>query len=64
MRKKLQINIFQCVSGNSNSVGKFFHIETYITSDGLRTRICNGVWDDLIAAQKALELKEDLLNVS
>lgn len=56
---KLSINIVQCVSGSSEAVGKFFHIETYITSDGIRTRVCNGHWPNLIEAQKALEDKQD-----
>lgn len=60
MAKRFSLTILQCVSGPSTAVGKFFITETYSASDGLRTRVCNGVFDSLIDAQKEVERKEDL----
>lgn len=51
--------IYQCVSGPENSaVGKFVIVETNFTSDGFRSRVCDGMFSSREEADTALVEKE------
>lgn len=51
--------IYQCVSGpGASTVGKFVIVETYFTSDGFRSRVCDGMFSSREDADAALAQKE------
>lgn len=58
MSNNRSLTIVKCVGGASKAIDKYFMLETYPTSDGLRTRVCSGRWNTLSEAQLALDLKE------
>lgn len=54
--------VAQCVSCPDSSIvlnKPFFIMETYLTLDGPRTRICSGRWDTQEQADAALKEKID-----
>lgn len=62
MKRKSFFQIAQLVAGPPGDpawLRPWFICETVITSDGPRTRICNGRWRTEEQAQRALKEKED-----
>lgn len=54
--------VAKCVSCPDSSIvlnKPFFILETYLSLDGPRTRMCNGRWDTLAQANAALKEKID-----
>jgi len=58
---KPKLMIVRCEDGPSD-VGIYFMIETYLTSEGLRTRVCSGRWKTLEAAQEELRKRQALID--
>ena len=54
--KEPSISVVECVFGPS--IGAFFLVETYHTSEGPRTRVCSGRWKTLKEAQEELQKRE------
>lgn len=54
--------VAECISCPDNNIAltkRFFIVETYLSLDGPRTRICAGRWDTLGQAEAALKEKMD-----
>lgn len=57
MKPKLQIA--QIITPNEKN--KWFLLETTVTTDGFRTRVCDGRWDTLRKVQEEKTRREELM---